>query len=236
MPKIREVLICATLVALTCLLVAATAAVCVVAHVAQELPKQVRAEIAETRSQLLAEVDNCRLDILEHFTTLEKHVGLRLDSIEGGAHLELREARGLASSQLSAALERVDLALADLHGLREDAAPALANMAQLAAHADSVAKQVDETAPLFLDCQFNPSCAYNRFQGASKAVELAAQNIGAMSTEVRGALPPALLTWQRIGSNVDTTAGNVARITKPHFYDQLFKGFGVGAAIGAVVK
>ncbi len=77
---------------------------------------------------------------------------------------------------------------------------------------------------------------YNRFQGTSKAIEKAAQNVGAMSTEAKAALPSALKTWQSIGGNVDQTSANVARITKPHWYDNLIKGLAGGATVGAVVK
>lgn len=36
-------------------------------------------------------------------------------------------------------------------------------------------QQVNEALPLWLDCQFNPDCAFNRYQGVSKAIEQMAQ-------------------------------------------------------------
>jgi hypothetical protein len=51
-------------------------------------------------------------------------------------------------------------------------------------------------------------------------------NIGQMTQEVRGAVPKMLLTWDKIALDVSGTAGNVNRLTKPHWYDRLL-GYGL---------
>ncbi len=40
---------------------------------------------------------------------------------------------------------------------------------------DGLVGQVSDAAPLYLDCDHNPSCAYNLFQGTAKSVEHIAQ-------------------------------------------------------------
>ena len=62
-----------------------------------------------------------------------------------------------------------------LSGVLADLRPALSGAAETTAHLSSIAAQVDAAAPLYLDCGYNPDCAFNRFQGASKAVEQMAQ-------------------------------------------------------------
>lgn len=44
--------------------------------------------------------------------------------------------------------------------------------------------QVNDQAPLFLDCQFNPDCVFNRYQGLSKAAEQTFQAIAKAAPEM----------------------------------------------------
>ncbi len=210
------------------MLIAATACLMVIAHIAERLPQQLDTAIVETRGALLKEVSVTRAELLGHLTALESRTDSRLAAIEADVTSQLARTVDTANGQLTATLARVDAALEEVSGLHSEIAPVLV-------HLGSVAKQVDEASPLFLDCDHNVDCAFNRFQGTSKAVERAAQNIGAMTSEVRGALPPALATWQHIGGNVDLTAANVARITKVRWYDNLLKGAGVGLGSAAIV-
>jgi len=107
--------------------------------------------------------------------------------------------------------------------LRQDLKPTLD-------HSAAVAAQLDDALPLFLDCDHNPDCVFNRYVGASQGIERAALNIGAATQDVRGALPKMLLTWNQIGTAVGGTAGNVERLTKPHWYDRL-----IGYALNGIV-
>jgi hypothetical protein len=50
--------------------------------------------------------------------------------------------------------------------------------------AAAVVAQVNDAAPLYLDCEFNPSCAYNRFQGISKATEQTMQAVAKAAPEI----------------------------------------------------
>jgi len=63
-----------------------------------------------------------------------------------------------------------------------------------------------------------------------RGIERAALNFGQMTQDQRDALPKMLLTWQQIGADVSGTAGNLNRLTKPHWYDRLL-GYGLNAAV-----
>jgi hypothetical protein len=100
----------------------------------------------------------------------------------------------------------VDTALATVDSLRQDLKPSLDGAA-------AITTQVNGALPLYLDCDHNPDCVFNRYVGVSKGVERASQNFGQMSQDVRGALPPMIKTWSRIGLDVSGTAANVDGIT-----------------------
>jgi hypothetical protein len=172
-------------------------------------------EVQATRADLTAQIEAARRDVLARS---ERQVAaLRTDVIG-----EVAEIRKTADRRIGDTLDRADAALGKVEELRGDLKPTLD-------HAGSVAKQADEAAPLFLDCQFNPDCLFNRYVGAAKGIESAAQNVGRMSTDVGAAVPGMLTTWSQIGANVaratdesaQTAAAsrdfmkNLAAMTKP---------------------
>jgi hypothetical protein len=121
------------------------------------------------------------------------------------------------------ALQRVDAAVEVVQDLRGDLKPLLD-------HAGSVAGQVDGAAPLYLDCEFNPDCAFNRFQGASKAFERAAINFGQMSQDARVALPGFVKNADSLVADSAATAANIKRLTTPKWYDRLI-GYGLNGVL-----
>ncbi len=110
-----------------------------------------------------------------------------------------------------------------MDSLHQDLKPSLT-------HAASITGQVNDALPLYLDCDHNPDCVFNRYVGVSEGIERASLNVGQMSQDVRGALPPMLHTWNRIGDDISGTAGNINRITTPHWYDRL-----LGYALNGIV-
>jgi hypothetical protein len=208
MKRIQQVLVCALLAALTALVVYASLLVRTAAKTIATVP----AEIDQTRGELLAEVTAARKDIL---LRSERQVSaLRKDLMA-----ETGRIRQTADRRIGDTLARADAALASVDGLRADLKPTLD-------HSAAITAQVNDALPLFLDCDHNADCAYNRYVGASKGIERAAMNIGQMTQDVRGALPKMLLTWDKIAFDVSGTAGNVNRLTKPHWYDRLL-GYGL---------
>ena len=136
---------------------------------------------------------------------------------------QVAETRKVADQRIGDTLAHVDTALGKIEELRGDLKPVFD-------HAASITRQVDDAAPLFLDCEFNQDCVFNRYVGASKGVERAAMNFGQMSADVQTALPTAIKTWQGIGTNMGAITANVNRLTTPHWYDRVL-GYGLNGVV-----
>lgn len=185
------------------------------------------AQVAGARGDLTAQIAATRRDLLGR--TERQVAALRRDTLGQVAALrtdvlgEVGQIRAAADRRVGDTLARVDTALGEVEELRGDLKPTLE-------HAASVSKQVDDAAPLFLDCEFNQDCFFNRYVGASKGIERAAMNLSLMSADVTAALPPAITTWQGIGTNVAGITANVNQLTKPKWYDRLL-GYGLNGVV-----
>lgn len=155
----------------------------------------------------------------------EQITGIRMDASKNMvAVVEIAHDSGLVLNDfISGTQNHANGALDAIAGLRSDMKPTLANAASLSA-------QFADAAPLFLDCEANQDCLFNRYVGASKGIEKAAINFGAMSADVRAALPAFQKTWTGIGANVQETTLHIADITKPHWYDRLL-GYALNGAV-----
>ncbi|HWC98997.1 MAG TPA: hypothetical protein VG456_19690 [Candidatus Sulfopaludibacter sp.] len=212
MKTLQQVLLCAFLVALTAL-VGYTA---MLIHVATQSVAAIPGEIAATRTALLEEARAARRDLL---VRSERQIAaLRIDTLA-----QVSQIRETADRRIGDTLTRADTALDTVNQLRQDLKPALD-------HSAAITAQIDDSLPLFLDCDHNPDCLFNRYVGASQGIERAALNFGQASQDIRGALPKMLLTWNQIGVDVSGTAGNVQQLTKPHWYDRL-----LGYALNGIV-
>jgi len=225
--RLKTALLCAFLAALTGVAVQAILLLHAATGAARALPGAVSAEIQATRTALLGEVQATRASLASQIEAAREDVLARSErqvaALRADAIGEVAEIRKAADRRIGDTLDRADAALGKVEELRGDLKPTLD-------HAGSVAKQVDDAAPLFLDCEFNADCLFNRYVGASKGIERAALNFGQMSTDVRNALPASLATWQGIGANVQGITGNIDRLTKPRWYDRLL-GYGLNGLV-----
>jgi ABC-type transporter Mla subunit MlaD len=223
MKTFQQILVCALLSALTALVVctilllrAATATVAAIPGEVQATRRELIGVVEAVRKDLTAQVETARQDVLAR--SERQSAAVRADVIA-----EVAEIRKMADRRLGDTLARADTALGTVEALRLDLKPVLDNSAAITA-------QVNASLPLFLDCDHNVDCVFNRYVGASRGIERAALNFGQMTQDQRDALPKMLLTWQQIGADVSGTAGNLNRLTKPHWYDRLL-GYGLNAAV-----
>ena len=228
MQRLKLALTCALLAAVTGLVVQAILLLHAATVAARALPGAVSVQLAAARVALVGEVEATRKDLTSQIEGARKDVLGRSErqvaALRGDLRGEAREFRGTADRRIGDTLARVDTALSKFEELRSDLKPSLD-------HAASITRQVDDAAPLFLDCESNQDCVFNRYVGASKGIERAAMNFGQMSTEIRTALPVVITTWQDIGTNVNGITANVNRLTKPRWYDRAL-GYGfTGLAI-----
>jgi ABC-type transporter Mla subunit MlaD len=212
MKTVQQVFACALLAALTALTIAAVRVV-----------NSVPAEIRETREALFGEVAAARRDLNAQLRDLAERSERQITGLRQNTLAEVDEIRETADRRLGDTLSRADAALATLDATRQDLKPVLAQSAAVATH-------VNDALPLFLDCDHNPDCVFNRYVGASKGIERAALNFGQASADVRGAVPRMLSTWDQIGVGVAGTAANLDRLTKPHWYDRLI-GYGLNGVV-----
>ena len=215
MKTVQQVLLCALLTALTAL----AGYTAMLIHAATVTVAAIPLEIAQTRRELLQEARATRRDVL---TRTERQVAaMRSDAVA-----QFSEFRETADRRVGDTLARADAALETVNGLRRDLKPTLD-------HSAAITAQVDDSLPLFLDCDHNPDCMFNRYVGASKGIEKAAANFGQMSSDFRGALPEAIQGWQGIGDDVHGITGNVRKLTTPKWYDRLL---GYGLSFGAAYR
>ncbi len=225
--RLKAALCCALLAALTGVAVQAILLLHAATGASRALPGAVSAEIQATRSALVAQVAAARGDLTGQIEAARKDLLGRTE--RGVADLrtdvmgEMAQIRTTADRRVGDSLVRLDTALDKVEELRDDLKPTLD-------HAASISKQVDDAAPLWLDCEYNADCLFNRYVGASKGIERAALNFGQMSADVRTALPTAITTWQGIGVNVGGITANVNQLTKPRWYDRLL-GYGLNGVV-----
>lgn len=174
-------------------------------------------EIQSTRSSLVAEVAAARCDLTSQIAAARRELlsladrqatALRTESLS-----EAGEIRKAADRRLGDTLSRVDTALGKIDELRGDLKPVLANAAELEGDAK------DSWDDLYWDVKASVA-----------STTVAANNVGQMSIDIRGAVPGIMQTWSGIGGNVSEITGNIDRLTKPHWYDRLL-GYGLNGVI-----
>ena len=214
MKTVRQVLVCALLAALTALAVAAI----ILVRAATATVAAIPVEILETRAALVAEAHAARQD-LDHQIAATRSAALALSDRQATAFRTglLAQTAGFTdttSRQFGATLSRIDIALDAATSLETELRPTLR-------HSASVAAQLDDSLPMFLDCDHNPDCVFNRYVGVSRGIETAAIDVSGMSHDFRRDWPSYLKTWQDIGAQTDGFAANMNRLTHPHWYDRL---------------
>ena len=223
MKTIQGVLLCALLAALTALVGYAILLV----RAATTAVNAVPVEIDSTRAALVAQIESTHRDLIQQVTAARQDVLGRTERQAAALRMDvMAEAAGFretADRRLGDTLARADRALGTVDALRQDLKPTLEQTAAITA-------QVSDAMPLFLDCDHNPDCVFNRYVGASRGIELAANNFGKASTDVSTALPGAITTWQSIGANANGIASNVNQLTKPKWYDRLI-GYGLNGVV-----
>jgi len=223
MKTVQQLLICGLLAALTALAVAAT----VFVRAATATVAAVPAEIRLTRAALLREADAARQD-LTHQIAAARIAALTLSDRQAtafrtGILAQTADFTDTTGRQIGGTLSQIDSALATATSLEREIRPTLR-------HSAAIAAQIDDSLPMFLDCDHNPDCVFNRYVGASRSIETAATDVSGMSRDFRRDWPAYLKTWQDIGVQTDGFVANMNRLTRPRWYDRL-----IGYTLNGVV-
>jgi hypothetical protein len=223
MKSLEQVLRCVLLV----VLVALAAGAIVLERAATATVEAAGQEVRGTRAALVGELRDARLELEGELTAARRDVLTRSEREVGALRSDLvgeaEAVRVTADARMGDALARADRALSVAEALDGQLQPVLA-------HSAGITAQVENGLPLFLDCDHNPDCVFNRYQGTAKAVERAAGDFSAMSLDFRRDWPGYLRTWNGIGRNVEETTASIDKLTKPRWYDRLI-GYGLNAAV-----
>jgi hypothetical protein len=223
MKTIQGVLLCSLLAAMTVLV----GYIIMLVRAATEVVAAIPVQIECTRTALVNQVEATRRDLTSQLIAARQDVLGRTErqtaALRTDVMAEVDGIREMADRRLGDTLARADRALGTVDALRGDLKPTLD-------HSAAITAQVSDALPLFLDCDHNADCVFNRYVGASRGIERAAFNFGKASTDLSSALPQAITTWQSIGSNANGVAANVNQLTKPKWYDRLL-GYGLNGAV-----
>lgn len=169
-----------------------------VRHVADELPALVADEAELTRQAAVDEIRAGRADATVAIDRFSARAAHQIDRVRASAQEEVRRLRADLVTQSTLwrgeVARQAGTANDTLAGLRSDLAPTLSESAD-------VMRQLDEAAPLWLDCDHNPSCAYNLFQGTAKSIQ-------SISQDVKKVTP-------QITQDAAATTHNLKRMTSP---------------------
>jgi hypothetical protein len=119
-------------------------------------------ELSATRKTLSSELTKTRADLRFSILVADS----RAASIQADLNARLLEANSTLDMQLTKT--EADLA-ANMSTLNS-------NIATLTAPMASVMSQVNEASPLFLDCDHNSDCLFNRWVGMGRSIEKVAEN------------------------------------------------------------
>jgi hypothetical protein len=223
METIRQICVCALLAALTGLAVCAIGLV----RAATATVSAVPGEMDATRTAVVGEVRAARVDVLARS---ERQVAaLRRDVLA-----EAGEMRVMADRRVGDSLARFDAAVTMANGRLGEFTGAAAGLRsdfqQTLQPVGALATQVNEAAPMFLDCQYNADCVFNRYVGVSTGVERAALNFGQASVTLQAAMPRLLTNADSLVADSAATAANIKRLTTPKWYDRLI-GYGLNGVV-----
>jgi len=223
MKTVQQVIVCALIAAFAAFVVAATVFVRAATVTVTALPSEIRL----TRAALVQEVDATRRD-LSRQVAATRAAALALSDRQAtafrvGLLSQTADFGDAAGRRVAGSLSQIDSAVAAGASLEDELRPALR-------HSAAVAAQLDAALPLFLDCDHNPDCIFNRYVGVSRSFETAAIDVSGMSRDFRRDWPSYLRTWQDIGVQTDSFAANLNRLTRPRWYDRLI-GYGLNGVV-----
>lgn len=145
------------------------------------------ARLGSIQGQTFGEVSRTRLDLLERVDRLTEVSERSIAGLTWRADAQLTKLNETVASNLG----RANDSLADVSQTAAALRPALDNTAKITA-------QIDDALPLYLDCDHNADCVFNRYVGVAQSTEKAMR-------EVARTAPGTL-------KSVESTASSVASI------------------------
>jgi methyl-accepting chemotaxis protein len=182
MNRLKMALCCALLASLVGLVASVILLVrqttTVIAALPAAVERQIREQGKETRTVALAAIGDTRRELLAEVARTRGDLLTRVD--------RLTDVSERALSEVTASVNAVS-------GTATELRPVLENAAKITA-------QVNDALPMFVDCDHNPDCVYNRYVGVAQSTERAMR---AVAETAPGTL-----------KSVESTASSVASIAR----------------------
>lgn len=204
MERLKNALACALLASCIALVVFLCLMLRNATEVIRALPAGIQTSIREqgeaTRRAAVDAITETRRDALQEIGRTRADLLARVDRLTDVSERSIADLTRRADAQLStlnatvaANLGRASDSIAEVSTTASGVRPALDNAAKITA-------QVSDALPLFLDCEHNPNCVFNRYVGVAKSTERAMRSVEQTA--------PGTLR------SVESTAGSVASIAR----------------------
>lgn len=161
-------------------------------------------------------VNNTRKDLFKQSKSIEKNLFNRVDVIENKLFLQVSELTQ-KTDKLNENIERVSVGLE-------------ANSKDLSATLQNVNKSLT-TVNEYMDCESNSFCWPNLTQDTLISIRNVAQDSNKTYLLINESIPKYNEMFLNITNNTNEITKNVAKITKPKWYDRILSTTIAGAAI-----
>ena len=193
MATIKEALKCALLAALVL-----AVAFGIRIEIAAEKATAAAPELLDARLAAIGSAAN--EDLVSEIDKQAAELRKQINALTALASLRSQQSLDLADKHATATEAVIDSQLAALNTtLSQNAAPYAslppllekqltqlnATLATSAQPIRETAQQLDDAAPLFLDCDHNPDCFFNRYQGVSKSIEKVGESSQGIAADVK---------------------------------------------------
>ena len=172
------------------------------------LPKLVHNEAEATRLVVAAQLHEATVDANDRLADALAAFDKQLGTLNGTVDNTLAPLPSTLDQQMTTLNGTLAKTLAPLPSTLDQQMTTLNGMlAKTLSPVEGLGEQLNSAAPLWLDCEFNPDCAFNRYQGVSKAFEKTALVIAAEA-------PAMAVSVDKIAKASADTAVSVAATSK----------------------
>jgi hypothetical protein len=208
--KFLEVVLLGALIAFV---IAAVLTLGTAQRVIEGLPALVHQEVSDARDQAIAavtgEIRGARADAVDQIAMTRMAAVEQIALTRRAIVVQALDTRLDLDEKIVAGLKLAHIHATEFEDRLDDTNKILLGTALPIA---GIAHQINDAAPLFLDCDHNPDCVFNRYVGVSKGVEQSAIAIGKAMPALTANLADTTHHIDRLATSADLF---VTKITAP---------------------
>ena len=209
---IRDLLICALLLALTAIAGRIYFFVGTAENVMIAAPKLIEDQISQVHADLSLQLSAAIGDVNDRLSDSISMVDRQVSAVRKDAVQEISATREVIQGPV---LDKVDARLA---AIERDANGSLVTLngtlAETAKPFRESTQQINLALPDFLDCEFNENCVFNRYQGLAKSMERTSQVVAAEAPKMSASVQSIAESSAGVAASADATGKEVAIAAK----------------------